>query len=267
MTTFYDDDIADDQDQDEDLEAAEDQDEDLVGDLAALADEYSAADPRERRAIWSGLDADERAALRTMGISGPVAAEPDEDFEPVAPGEAGYASIVTQSASIVHAGLRQIGTGDLDVTPELAEEVASLLERADRFTDEVPARGRLLQQASHLIEQAKRASIDSIPFNEDDIIQRESHGMQADGRYLTVETDRRHRKREIWMTPAELEEAEAAMGEEESGRPLDLPHPDDVTIEEVASWDQRKYRAWAAEYPEAEERLAQAASVYMMTDR
>lgn len=267
MTTFYDDDIADDQDEDEDLEAADDQDEDLVGDLAALADEYSAADPRERRAIWSGLDPDEQAELRRLGVTGPVAAEADDDFAPVAPGEPGYASIVTQSRSIVHAALRQLGTGDLDVDADLAAEIEDLAARADRFTDGVPVRGRLLQEAAHLVERARQAAADVIPFDEGDVIERVDHGRQHDGTYLLEERDRRGKVRRTTVTAAEVEEAEAAMGEEEGGRPLDLPHPDDVTLEEVASWDQRKYRAWAAKYPQAEERLAQAASVYMMTDR
>lgn len=269
MSTYepYPDDEIEDDEIEAEAPAEPDADEAAVNALADLADEYSAADPRRRRELWAGLDPDEQAHLQAMGIAGPVSATVDEDFEPVAPSDPGYRSIVAQSVTIVKGGLRQIHSGALDVDPELAAEIEELSERADRFTDEAPVRGKLLQQAAHLVEQAQQAAREAIPFNENDVIQRVAHGLQADGRYLTIVTDRRHRTREIWITPEELEEAEAALAEEESGKPMDLPHPNEVSLDEVASWSYSKYRAWAEKYPDEEERLLQAASLLAMSER
>lgn len=244
---------------DPEVEAAEA----AVDELAILADEYGAADPRRRREMWARLDPDEQDHLRAMGIAGPVTAAVDQDFEPLEPGAPGYRSIVAQSATIVHAGLRQIRSGDLDVDETLAAEIADLAERADRFDDETPVRGKLLQHAAHLLEQAKQASLDAIPFNEDLIYKRIDHGLQADGTYLFEEQDRRGRVRHTSFTAAEIEAAEAELLASEGAGPV--PNPDSVTLEEAAAWDWPTTKRFMEAHPEAWERFLQGASIRMMS--
>jgi hypothetical protein len=210
-------------------------------DALDLAGRYGSAPDRE--AFWIDLSADEQNALKGIGVPGPISVD-EEGFQPVPSDHPNYSGAVQVAEARMRAGLADIRRGALDLTAETRGRIEGLASLAEGLRDN----GEVVQRAVFLIEQARAATFEALPFGP--VVATRTF-TAPDGSVRAEETDGLGRVREVasWTR----EEVEEARTETQTGPAWDDPAK--VSLEDFAELSPTERIAFVKANPDDVARL------------